>query len=82
MYLKTKSIEKRLWSKDNFVSKNSKYTKITLWNQLIFDKSVYDICICKERLFCYKQIKEKVMLFFNLLPKLTVKKKHNIVLSN
>jgi len=36
MYLKTKSIEKRLWSRDNFVSKNSKYTNdamklINLW---------------------------------------------------
>jgi len=30
-------------------------------SQLIFDKLVYDLCPCKERLFSYKQTKEKLM---------------------
>jgi len=51
-------------------------------NQLIFDKSVYDICPYKEMLFFHKQTKKKLMFILKLAAKFAAKKKHNIVSSN
>jgi len=51
-------------------------------NQLIFDKLVYYFYPCKERLFCYKQTKEKLTFILQLATESFSSKKHNIVSAN
>jgi hypothetical protein len=80
MYLKTKGIGKRLWHKDNIVSKNPKYVNDPR-SQLIFYKSMYDLCPYKKRLFCHKQTKGRHVYSPTYYLNLQLKK-HNILFSN
>jgi hypothetical protein len=43
-------------------------------NQLIFDKSVFDLCPCKKRLFCHNQTKWKLMFILQIIAKSETKK--------
>jgi hypothetical protein len=47
---------------------------ITSQSQLIFDKSVYDLCLCKEMLFFHKQTKEKLMFIIQLVTEIATNK--------
>jgi len=40
--------------------------RMTPQSQLIFDKSVYDLCPYKERMFCDKKTKRKLMFILQL----------------
>jgi hypothetical protein len=48
--------------------------QMTSQSQLIFDKLVYDICPCKEKLFCHNQTKEKLMFILPFSPKIVAQK--------